>query len=60
MWFVLEVGTERTVATTNYKDIAMMIAKMTPTKCMVRYAEGIKSGYSNDAMFFEKSSEMSA
>ena len=60
MWFVLEVGTERTVAMTDYKDIAMMIAKTMPTECMVRYAEGIKCGHSDNEMFFKESSEMSA
>ena len=60
MWFILEVGTERTIATTDYKDIAMMIAKMTPTECIVRYADGIKCGHSDNKMFFKESSEMSA
>ena len=60
MWFVLEVGTERTVAMTDYKDIAMMIAKTMPTECMVRYAGGIKCEHSDNKIFFKESSEMSA
>jgi hypothetical protein len=52
MYFVLQQGTEKTVAMTPFKDAAEIIAANFPTGCIIRYAAEIESGYSKDSTFF--------
>lgn len=58
MYFVLDTITNKTVAMTAFKDAAEIIAANFPTKCVVRYAAEIISGYTKDSMFFENEQEM--
>lgn len=58
MWFVLEMGTEKTVAMTPYADAAKIIADTFPAKCILRYAAEIQSGYDKKAKFFETMAEV--
>jgi len=58
MWFVLEANTEKTVAMTEFKDAARIIAESFPAQCIVRYAAEIETGYSKEALFFSESQEM--
>lgn len=58
MWFVLEMGTEKTVAICHFEDAANIIAETFPAKCIVRYCEMSNAVYSKDAKFFENSEEM--
>ena len=57
MWFVLEVGTEKTVAMTTFEDAAYIIAESFPADCIVRYAAEIKSSYKKDAKFFKENQQ---
>lgn len=58
MWFVLEMGTEKTVAMTPYADAARIIADTFPTKCILRYTPEIRSGSNKNAQFFETMAEV--
>lgn len=58
MWFVLEANTEKTVAMTEFKDAAYIIAESFPTQCIVRYTAEIQTGYSKESLFFSESQEM--
>lgn len=58
MWFVLENGTEKTIAMTEFKDVAFIIAESFPAQCIVRYTAEIETGYTKEALFFSETQEM--
>ena len=58
MWFVLEMNTEKTIAMTEFKDAAYIIAENFPAQCIIRYAAEIETGYSKEALFFSDPQEM--
>jgi len=58
MYFILDATTNKTVAMTAFRDAAEIIAANFPTKCIIRYAAEIISGYTKDSMFFENEQEM--
>ena len=60
MYFVLEEGTEKTIAMTAYKDAAEIIANSFPARCMIRYTPEIRSGYTEEAQFFPAAIEKTA
>ena len=58
MWFVLEEGTEKTVAMTAYKDAAELIAANFPARCLIRFAYDTNMGNNKERTFFEENKEM--
>ena len=58
MWFIIDQETGKTVAMTAFKDAAEIIAASFPTKCVIRYAAEIVSGYDKDSKFFAIEEEM--
>lgn len=65
MWFVLAICKkdgkleEITLAECPFKDVAYKFAaSLKEVECVIRYAEGIKSGYSKEALFFSELQEM--
>ena len=57
MYFILDYNTEKTVATSSFEDVAYLIAKNFPTKCIVRYVEISNQAYQKGTNFFEEDSE---
>ncbi len=58
MWFIMESKTEKTIATTKFKDVAMMIAAAMPVECIIRYTPEWQYSSKEDTNFFETAQEM--
>lgn len=39
MWFILRAKDEKTICTTDYKNVARIIATFFPCKCVVRWSD---------------------
>jgi hypothetical protein len=57
MYFVLEEGSEITIAICHFEDVAYEIAKNFPRPCIVRYTYMSNSVYAKGAKFFKENKE---
>ena len=54
MYFILDHDTEKTLATSNFEDVAHIMANNFPTKCIVRYVETSNQVYPMGTNFFKE------
>ena len=57
MYFILTADTEMTVATTDFEDVANLIAESFPARCIIRYVSKSNSAYQQGANFFPTKEE---
>ena len=54
MYFIMEKGTEITIAMSHFEDVANLIAATLPCPCVVRYVDLDSINCSNNKCFFKK------